>query len=51
MVPVHTWLPTRTRSTDGGSVALAGVLLKMGAYGFLRFALPIFPLAAQDAFR
>ena len=51
MVPVHTWLPdAHTEAPTGGSVHLAGVLLKMGAYGFLRFALPVFPLAAQDAF-
>ena len=51
MVPVHTWLPdAHTEAPTGGSVQLAGVLLKMGVYGFLRFALPIFPLAAQDAF-
>jgi len=50
MVPVHTWLPdAHTEAPTGGSVHLAGVLLKMGAYGFLRFALPLFPLAAQDA--
>jgi NADH-quinone oxidoreductase subunit M len=51
MVPMHTWLPdAHTEAPTGGSVDLAGVLLKMGAYGFLRFALPMFPLAAQDAF-
>jgi NADH-quinone oxidoreductase subunit M len=51
MVPLHTWLPdAHTEAPTGGSVDLAGVLLKMGAYGFLRFALPMFPLAAQDAF-
>ncbi|HEY8514430.1 MAG TPA: NADH-quinone oxidoreductase subunit M [Candidatus Binatia bacterium] len=51
MVPFHTWLPdAHTEAPTGGSVDLAGVLLKMGAYGFLRFALPMFPLAAQDAF-
>src|SRR4030095_371451 len=51
MVPLHTWLPdAHTEAPTGGSVDLAGVLLKMGAYGFLRFALPLFPLAAQDAF-
>ena len=47
MVPLHTWLPdAHTEAPTGGSVDLAGVLLKMGAYGFLRFALPMFPLAA-----
>lgn len=51
MVPLHTWLPdAHTEAPTGGSVDLAGVLLKMGAYGFLRFALPMFPAAAQDAF-
>ena len=51
MVPLHTWLPdAHTEAPTGGSVDLAGVLLKMGAYGFLRFALPMFPVAAQDAF-
>jgi NADH-quinone oxidoreductase subunit M len=51
MVPLHTWLPdAHTEAPTGGSVDLAGVLLKIGAYGFLRFALPMFPLAAQDAF-
>lgn len=51
MFPLHTWLPdAHTEAPTGGSVDLAGVLLKMGAYGFLRFALPLFPLAAQDAF-
>ena len=51
MVPFHTWLPdAHTEAPTGGSVDLAGVLLKMGAYAFLRFSLPMFPLAAQDAF-
>ena len=51
MVPFHTWLPdAHTEAPTGGSVDLAGVMLKMGAYGFLRFALPMFPQAAQDAF-
>jgi NADH-quinone oxidoreductase subunit M len=51
MIPFHTWLPdAHTEAPTGGSVDLAGILLKMGAYGFLRFALPMFPLAAQDAF-
>ncbi len=47
MVPFHTWLPdAHVEAPTGGSVILAGVLLKMGAYGFLRFALPLFPDAA-----
>lgn len=51
MFPLHTWLPdAHTEAPTGGSVDLAGVLLKMGAYGFLRFALPLFPSAAQDGF-
>ena len=51
MVPFHTWLPdAHTEAPTGGSVDLAGVLLKMGAYAFLRFSIPMFPLAAQDAF-
>jgi len=51
MVPLHTWLPdAHTEAPTGGSVDLAGVLLKMGAYGFLRFSLPMFPHAAEQAF-
>jgi len=47
MFPVHTWLPdAHTEAPTAGSVILAGVLLKMGTYGFLRFALPLFPQAA-----
>ena len=49
MVPVHTWLPdAHVEAPTGGSVILAGVLLKMGAYGFLRFALPLFPDATRE---
>jgi NADH-quinone oxidoreductase subunit M len=48
MFPVHTWLPdAHTEAPTAGSVILAGVLLKMGAYGFLRVALPILPDAVQ----
>ena len=48
MWPVHTWLPdAHVQAPTGGSVILAGVLLKMGAYGFLRFSLPILPLASE----
>lgn len=44
MWPVHTWLPdAHVQAPTAGSVILAGVLLKMGGYGFLRFSLPIFP--------
>jgi NADH-quinone oxidoreductase subunit M len=47
--PLHTWLPdAHVEAPTGGSVILAGVLLKFGTYGFLRFALPMFPLAAHD---
>src|SRR5450755_2765547 len=49
MFPFHTWLPdAHTEAPTAGSVILAGVLLKMGTYGFLRFALPMFPQAAVD---
>jgi NADH-quinone oxidoreductase subunit M len=48
MFPVHTWLPdAHTEAPTAGSVILAGVLLKMGAYGFLRVALPILPDAVR----
>jgi NADH-quinone oxidoreductase subunit M len=44
LFPLHTWLPdAHTQAPTGGSVILAGVLLKLGSYGFLRFALPMFP--------
>jgi NADH-quinone oxidoreductase subunit M len=47
MVPFHTWLPdAHVEAPTAGSVILAGVLLKMGTYGFLRFGMPIFPDAA-----
>ena len=47
LFPLHTWLPdAHTQAPTGGSVILAGVLLKLGSYGFLRFALPIFPDSA-----
>jgi NADH-quinone oxidoreductase subunit M len=47
MWPVHTWLPdAHVEAPTGGSVILAGVLLKMGGYGFLRFSLPMFPEAS-----
>jgi len=49
LVPFHTWLPdAHTDAPTAGSVVLAGVLLKMGTYGFLRFAVPFFPQAAVD---
>jgi len=47
LVPFHTWLPdAHVEAPTAGSVLLAGVLLKMGAYGLLRFAFPLFPIAA-----
>ena len=47
MFPVHTWLPdAHTEAPTAGSVILAAVLIKMGAYGFLRFSIPMFPNAA-----
>jgi NADH-quinone oxidoreductase subunit M len=50
MVPLHTWLPdAHVEAPTAGSVVLAGILLKMGTYGFLRFALPLFPVASVEA--
>jgi NADH-quinone oxidoreductase subunit M len=49
MWPVHTWLPdAHVEAPTAGSVILAGILLKMGGYGFLRFSLPMFPNASAD---
>ncbi len=49
MWPVHTWLPdAHVQAPTAGSVILAGVLLKMGGYGFLRFSLPMFPEASSN---
>jgi NADH-quinone oxidoreductase subunit M len=49
MWPVHTWLPdAHVEAPTGGSVILAAVLLKMGGYGFLRFSVPMFPLASAE---
>jgi len=49
MVPFHTWLPdAHVEAPTGGSVILAAVMLKMGAYGFLRISLPVVPDASQE---
>jgi NADH-quinone oxidoreductase subunit M len=49
MWPVHTWLPdAHVEAPTAGSVVLAAILLKMGGYGFLRFSLPMFPVASHD---
>ncbi len=49
MWPVHTWLPdAHVEAPTGGSVILAAIMLKLGAYGFLRFSLPITPDASQE---
>ncbi len=49
MWPVHTWLPdAHVEAPTAGSVILAGILLKMGGYGFLRFSIPMFPVASAE---
>ena len=49
VVPLHTWLPdAHTQAPTAGSVALAGLVLKVGAYGMIRFLVPLFPEAALD---
>ena len=49
MWPVHTWLPdAHVQAPTAGSVILAGVLLKLGGYGFIRFSLPMFPEASAE---
>ena len=48
MWPVHTWLPdAHVQAPVAGSMILAGVMLKMGTFGFWRFAIPLFPAAAE----
>jgi NADH-quinone oxidoreductase subunit M len=50
MFPFHTWLPdAHVEAPTAGSVILAGVMLKMGTYGFIRFCLPLFPIQAREA--
>ena len=52
LFPLHTWLPdAHTEAPTAGSVILAGVLLKLGTYGFLRFGLYLFPEAARPGSR
>ena len=49
MFPFHTWLPdAHTEAPTAGSVILAALLLKTGAYGLIRFVVPLFPGAARD---
>jgi NADH-quinone oxidoreductase subunit M len=49
MWPLHTWLPdAHTEAPAAGSILLAGVMLKMGTFGFIRYAMPLFPHAARD---
>src|SRR2546426_7839409 len=51
LFPLHTWLPdAHTEAPTAGSVLLAGVLLKLGTYGFLRLSLTLFPIASRKLF-
>lgn len=51
MVPLHTWLPdAHTEAPAGGSIILAGILLKLGTYGLIRFLIPIFPKISLEYF-
>ncbi|MGH6782403.1 MAG: NADH-quinone oxidoreductase subunit M, partial [Sphingomonadaceae bacterium] len=51
MWPVHTWLPdAHVEAPTGGSAVLAAIMLKLGAYGFIRFSLPMFPQASAELF-
>ena len=48
MIPFHIWLPqAHVEAPVAGSVLLAGILLKLGGYGFLRFGYPLFPIASE----
>ena len=50
MIPVHLWLPeAHVEAPTAGSVILAGVLLKLGTYGFLRFSFPLFPEGVKNS--
>ena len=52
MFPFHTWLPdAHVEAPTAGSVVLAGIMLKMGTYGFLRFAVPLFPDGGAESGR
>jgi NADH:ubiquinone oxidoreductase subunit 4 (subunit M) len=47
MLPLHIWLPeAHVEAPTAGSVVLAGILLKLGSYGFIRYSIPLFPQAS-----